>query len=164
VTALVLSGLPAEKFLFLGFLPTARGARRRELEAVGELPCTLIFYEAPHRLSAVLGEMAELWPARTAAVTRELTKLHQTVHEGTLTQLAAQFAGTPPKGECVLLLAPYVPVTPASSPRDWLLSLEELAARGLLPKEGIAQVAARYGVSKNAVAQVWQRRQKKEDG
>ncbi|MDR1605424.1 MAG: 16S rRNA (cytidine(1402)-2'-O)-methyltransferase [Gracilibacteraceae bacterium] len=156
LTALVLSGLPAERFIFLGFLPAARSARGRELDELEGLPYTLIFYEAPHRLAATLGDMAARWPERRAAVTRELTKLHQEVCQGTLRELAQRFAAAPARGECCLLLAP-VERTPAPPPaaETVLVRLRELTAAGLSGREARAQIAAEYGLGKKELYRLW---------
>jgi 16S rRNA (cytidine1402-2'-O)-methyltransferase len=157
VTALVLSGLPAEKFLFCGFLPSASGARLRELKELGILPYTLILYEAPHRLTSVLREMADLWPERAAAVVRELTKKHQELVRGTLTELATEFGTRVPKGECCLLLAP--PSKEALAPALWQEELKALVAGGASVRDAVAQVAAVCGCSKKEAYQAalsWQ--------
>jgi 16S rRNA (cytidine1402-2'-O)-methyltransferase len=150
LTALVLSGLPAERFVFLGFLPAARRSRLNDLQKLNALPYTLIFYEAPHRLAATLRDMAEFWPERRAAVARELTKVHQELCGGTIRELARRFAAAAPRGECCLLVgpagsAPTSPVTPGLA----LARLRELTAAGLTPREARAQAAAEHGMSKN---------------
>ncbi|MDR1322253.1 MAG: 16S rRNA (cytidine(1402)-2'-O)-methyltransferase [Gracilibacteraceae bacterium] len=152
VTALVLSGLPAEQFLFLGFPPAARGARQKALQALESAPYTLVFYEAPHRLAATLGDMAARWPERRAAVARELTKLHQDLRAGTVRELAEHFTACPPKGECCLLVAPADPPPAAPVPAEAVLArLEELAAAGLGAREARAAAAEEYGMSKNEI-------------
>ena len=107
VAALAGSGLPVHAFLFRGFLPRKPGARRRILRALKEREETLIFYEAPQRLAKLLPELAEvLGPQRRACVARELTKLHETFHRGTLGELRELFsAANAPKGECTVLVA-----------------------------------------------------------
>ncbi|MDR1960711.1 MAG: 16S rRNA (cytidine(1402)-2'-O)-methyltransferase [Gracilibacteraceae bacterium] len=155
LTALVLSGLPAERFLFLGFLPAAGAARRRELQNLAALPYTLVFYEAPHRLAAVLSDMADCWPERRAAVARELTKLHQELCAGTVAELAERFAGQPPRGECCLLVAPPETAPPLPAAEEIIARLEELAAAGLSIREAKALVAEDYGLSKREIYRLW---------
>ncbi|MHA6345846.1 16S rRNA (cytidine(1402)-2'-O)-methyltransferase, partial [Roseivivax sp. CAU 1761] len=105
VTALTLSGLPAERFFFAGFLPNARGQRASALSELAAIPATLIFYESPRRLAAMLAAAAEaLGPERPAAVCRELTKRFEEVRRGSLAELAAQYESAAPKGEIVVLI------------------------------------------------------------
>ena len=92
LTALVVSGLPTDRFFFEGFLPAKSGARRTRLQAIAGIPGTLILYEAPHRLPEMLADAAEILGERPAVVARELTKLFETVRRGDLPDLARQFA------------------------------------------------------------------------
>jgi 16S rRNA (cytidine1402-2'-O)-methyltransferase len=103
VAALAGSGLPTERFLFLGFPPRKAGELRRALEAVRAEPGTVVLYESPQRLGATLAALAEVLGDRPAVVARELTKLHETFERGTLAELAARFA-EPPPGEVVILV------------------------------------------------------------
>jgi 16S rRNA (cytidine1402-2'-O)-methyltransferase len=105
LTALVVSGLPTDRFFFEGFLPAKAGARRSRLAAIGAIPGTLMIFEAPHRLPEMLADAAEVLGDRPAVVARELTKMFETVRRGTLSDLAAQFGEEgPPKGEIVVLI------------------------------------------------------------
>ena len=105
--ALAVSGLPAQPFTFLGFLPPRRGGRRKALAAVAGLPHTLVLFEAPHRLAASLADMAELLGPRRAAVCRELTKLHEEVMVDSLHGLAAEVAARERvRGEITLVIEP----------------------------------------------------------
>jgi len=105
VAALVSSGLPTERFTFQGFLPARSGARKRELKEAAGLDHTLIFYESPYRVGAVLGEMAEIFGEREAAVSRELTKKFEETLRGTLGELAEKFRGKKVLGEIVIVVA-----------------------------------------------------------
>lgn len=106
LTALTLSGLPADRFLFAGFLPPKAAARRRALKELAAVPATLIFYESPNRLAESLADMAAVLGARPAAVARELTKLFEEVRRDSLSALAAHYAAAgPPKGEIVVVVA-----------------------------------------------------------
>ena len=115
IAALCASGLPVHAFLFRGFLPKKPGARRRILEDLAEREETLIFYESPQRLEALLAEMAGLWGGgRQACIARELTKFHESFWRGTLVELAGQ-AGQQAqtgalKGECTVLVAGKKPL------------------------------------------------------
>jgi 16S rRNA (cytidine1402-2'-O)-methyltransferase len=107
LTALTSAGLPTDTFLFGGFLPPKSGARSTRLAALKETPATLILFETAPRLAKSLADMAEVLGDREAAVTRELTKMHETITRGTLLELAAAFAnGEPLKGELVVVIAP----------------------------------------------------------
>ena len=109
VTALVMSGLPADRFTFAGFLPQQPGKRRSELEGDlgGGRAGTLVYYESPKRLRASLGDIAEIAPDRRVAVARELTKLHEEVLRGTAGEVLALLdAGAGPRGEVVLMVGP----------------------------------------------------------
>lgn len=105
ITALTLGGLPTDMFTFAGFLPNAGGARKRALEALREARGTLVFYESPRRVAAMLSDAAEiLGNDRAACVCRELTKRFEELRRGTLAELAEQLQDTPVKGEIVVLI------------------------------------------------------------
>lgn len=105
ICALTLSGLPSDRFLFAGFPPAAQGARRDFLAEFAAVQATLIFYESPKRLAALLAEMARtLGGGRQAVICRELTKRFEEVSRGTLEALAADFAAREVKGEIVVLV------------------------------------------------------------
>lgn len=104
ITALTLAGLPTDRFMFAGFLPSAKGARRRALEEVSAVPATLVFYESPARVAAMLADAAEILGDRQAALARELTKKFEEVRRGTLSELALSASQHPPKGEIVVLV------------------------------------------------------------
>jgi 16S rRNA (cytidine1402-2'-O)-methyltransferase len=150
VAALSIAGLPTDRFLFLGFLPSRQSARREALGEVAGLPVTLVLYEAPGRLAALLADAAEILGAREARVARELTKLFEEVKEGLLADLARSFAALPPpKGEIVVVIGP-----PEHAPTPDLES-EELARRlrtaagALPPRRAAAAVAAGTGLHAN---------------
>lgn len=105
VPALVLSGLPCERFVFEGFLPVKKG-RRTRLESLRTEARTMVFYESPHRIVRTLGELAEVLGAdRQASVSREISKLFGTTERGTLAQLADLYTRQAPRGEFVLCVA-----------------------------------------------------------
>ena len=107
LAALTVSGLPGERFLFAGFLPAKTGERRTALGALSAIPATLIVFESAQRLAATLADMADILGARDAAVTRELTKLHEEIRRGTLSELAGYYTESgPPKGEITLVVGP----------------------------------------------------------
>lgn len=104
VPALVSSGLTCDKFHFEGFLPPKKG-RQTRLNFLATLPETLVIYESPHKLQKTLSQLAEyLGEAREAAVVREISKLHETCHRGTLKELAEYFTANQPRGEIVIVV------------------------------------------------------------
>jgi 16S rRNA (cytidine1402-2'-O)-methyltransferase len=105
IAALVSSGLPTDAFLYLGYLPRKRSERQRQLAQIMELPYTLIFLEAPHRLLASLEDLLATLGDRQIALGRELTKLHEEIFRGSLSQAIQYFTLTPPRGEFTLVLS-----------------------------------------------------------
>ncbi|MBE0475607.1 MAG: 16S rRNA (cytidine(1402)-2'-O)-methyltransferase [Coriobacteriia bacterium] len=152
VTALVASGLPTHAFYFGGFLPRKPGARRRALERLAGLDATLVFYESPRRAAATLASLAEVLPARRAAMTRELTKVHEEVVRGEVGELAEALEGRELRGEVVLLIGPPLPA-PAELPADEAIreGVDALVASGLTRSEAVRRYARTHGLPRNAV-------------
>ncbi len=145
LTALSLSGLPAGRFLFAGYLAARTSARRRELVELAEVEATLVLLESPQRLAATLADMAELLGPREAAVARELTKLFEEVRRGPLPALAAHYAAAgPPRGEVTLVVAPPVPPPPVTDSEAERLLRTALA--DLSPRDAAASVARATGL------------------
>ncbi|AWN38740.1 16S rRNA (cytidine(1402)-2'-O)-methyltransferase [Methylobacterium radiodurans] len=140
MTALVAAGLPTDRFFFEGFLPQKAGARRNRLDALTGLPGTLVLFESPHRLPEMLADAAEvLGPERPAAVTRELTKLYETVRRGTLGSLAALFAEEgAPRGEIVVLIG----TGPEAAPEADADAALDAALRTALARHSIKDAAS----------------------
>jgi 16S rRNA (cytidine1402-2'-O)-methyltransferase len=116
LTALILSGLPSDRFLFAGFLPPKETARRAALAELNAVPATLIWFETGPRLAASLRDAADMLGDRQAAVARELTKLHEEVRRDTLRALAGHYSEAgPPKGEIVIVAAPPLPAEAPSA-------------------------------------------------
>jgi 16S rRNA (cytidine1402-2'-O)-methyltransferase len=152
LAALSVSGLPTDRFLFLGFLPVKGPARRSALAEVAALRATLVAFESPRRLRATLADMAAVLGAeRPAAVARELTKRFEEVRRGTLGELAAAFAAAEtPKGEIVVIIGPPL----AAGPRIGAEALDGALAdamAGLTLKEAVGQVAERLGLPRRLV-------------
>lgn len=105
VNAVIVSGLPTVKIYFGGFLPSRKGERRKALLAAASIPATLVYYESPHRLAASLADCADILGPRSAAVVRELTKIHEETIRGDLVELAEKYSSANPKGELVLVIA-----------------------------------------------------------
>jgi 16S rRNA (cytidine1402-2'-O)-methyltransferase len=145
ITALVASGLPATEWRFQGFLPRKRG----ELEAVLRDPGgTLVAFESPRRVPSTLATAAALEPDRAVAVCRELTKAHEEVVRGSAAELAERYAGAPPRGEVVLVLAPAGQAD-AGALEPGLTALRRLVEAGAKPRKAAAVVAELTGTSAN---------------
>lgn len=153
LTALILSGMPNEHFLFHGFLPSHSNSRKKALASYANLPFTQIFYEAPHRLVDTLEDLLEVFGNREAAVVREITKLHQNVHKGNLKQLLEEFKLNSPRGEICLLTAPFIEPLPTGGPVEWRQEVEGLVLQGIKPNDAMKQVGKKYGVSKRGIYQ-----------
>ena len=150
VTALVLSGLPPDPFLFAGFLPPRPAARRRALLGWRDLAVTLICYEGPSRLAATLADMAEIFGERDGAVARELTKRHEEIRRGRLAALAAHYrAGVTPRGEMVIVVGPPEATTPIEE-ADLDTRLRALLAAHSL-RDAVALLARETGLPRRAV-------------
>ena len=133
LTALIISGLPTDRFYFAGFLPNRRSGRRHELENIKHVPGSLIIQESARRLAESLSDMATALGDRPAAVTRELTKRFEEVRRGSLCELAAHYAEAgPPKGEVVVVVGgPEAtgPIELASLDDDIIERLKTVSAR-----------------------------------
>ncbi len=153
LTALTLSGLPTDRFLFAGFLPTKSGQRQKTLKELGDLRATLVFYESPRRVAATLADMqTELGPNRSAVVARELTKKFQEIAQGTLGELAERYAGEPaPKGEIAILLGPPEVGAAEDTARERLDHALTEALQDLSVKEAARKVADDLGLPKREV-------------
>jgi len=151
ITALVLSGMPTDSFLFIGFLPPKKGERLEKIKKLSTIPHTVIFYEAPHKLTRTLQDILEVVGDRQTVVARELTKIHQSVYRGTVSQLLEKFQTGLPRGECCLLLAPYEEIIENSEPTDWLGEIARLESEGFDNKEAMKIVARKYGIPKRDI-------------
>lgn len=150
-TALSVSGLPTDRFLYLGFLPRKGAERRRILAEVSQVRATLVFFEAPHRLRATLADAVEgLGGDRRCAVCRELTKLHEEVWRGTLADALAEWRQREPRGEFTLVVAG------APEPGPWdeesvRSALAACLAEGFSRSQAARRVARQSGWSKSDV-------------
>ena len=116
VAAISISGLPTQEFHFIGFLPHKSGRRRKELERLSTQAGTLAIYESPYRIRKLLGEIAEVMPARQVVITRELTKKFEEHLRGTASELLLILTGSKERGEFVVLIGPQN--EDAASPDD----------------------------------------------
>ena len=158
ITALSVSGLPTGRFTFEGFLAMNRKNRRAHLDALRTEQRTMIFYEAPHKLTATLADLAKTFgPDRRIALCRELTKLHEEIRRTTLAQAAEFYAQNPPRGEFVLVVEGVPEAGDASEqagPEAGLARVEALLAQGLSLRDAARQAAAETGVPKNRLYQL----------
>ena len=157
-TALSMSGMSGDGFLFLGFLPRKARERRAKLEGLTEATHTLVVFEAPHRLKATLRDILAVLGEREMSVCRELTKLYEEVFRGTASEALAHFSD--PRGEFVLVLRGVTPTAAASGPTDDQLEeagqrLASLRKDGVRAKDAVAQVSDALGMTKNRVYQMW---------
>jgi 16S rRNA (cytidine1402-2'-O)-methyltransferase len=165
LAGLVASGLPPQPFLFAGYPPRALRARQKWLEELLSLPYTVVFFEAPHRLLATLGLLAQLAPGRAVVVARELTKVHEEFVRGRASEVHAEFARREKiQGEIVVLLAPAEEKkeTPKASPTTVLARYQELLAQGLSPKEARGELSRVFGLSKRQIYRIILTAQEKE--
>ena len=153
-TALAVSGLPADAFTFLGFLPRRRSERQARLREAAACPLTLVLFEAPHRLRATLEDIAAILGDRPIAVCRELTKLHEEVFRGTPSEALAHFAT--PRGEFVLVIAGTAPEPPPEDDADSIRRfLSQRRAAGVGSRDAVAEAASRFGIPRNRAYQYW---------
>ncbi|GIT91228.1 ribosomal RNA small subunit methyltransferase I [Jannaschia pagri] len=148
LAALCVAGLSTDRFLFAGFLPPKSGARRTALKEVAEVPATLVFYESPRRLGAMLSDASEVLGPRDAAVCRELTKRYEDVVRGPLDVLAERYADEDPKGEIVVVIDRGAPA--ALSEED-LMDLLAVEMETVSLKTAVKGVSEKYGVGRNTV-------------
>ena len=157
-TALAISGLPADAFLFLGFLPRRRRERQTRLREAAASPFTVALFEAPHRMRATLEDITTIFADRPMAVCRELTKLHEEVYRGTAADALEHFDA--PRGEFVLVLAGAPAQDPDDGPpldsssdiHNFLTERRRAGSRG---REAVADAASRFGIPKNRAYQIW---------
>ncbi|MBD8618586.1 16S rRNA (cytidine(1402)-2'-O)-methyltransferase [Sphingomonas sp. CFBP 13728] len=149
VAALTLAGLPTDRFLFVGFLPSKMHARAEAIAEVATIRATLVMYESGPRLGACLAALAEGLGDREAAVTREISKKFEEAVTGTLSTLAARYADAPPRGEIVIVVAPPGEAPPASA-EDGDAALVEALTR-LSTGQAASEVAKKLGLDRKAL-------------
>lgn len=152
MAALVVAGLPTDRFFFEGFLPPKSAARRTRLATLASIPGTLVMFESPRRLPAMLADAAAVLGMRPAAVARELTKFYETVRRGSLPALAELFAAEgPPKGEIVVLIGPADAAETHASASEGLDTRLDRALASFSVKDAAALVAGETGLPKREV-------------
>jgi 16S rRNA (cytidine1402-2'-O)-methyltransferase len=150
IAALTLAGLPTDRFMFLGFLPSKAQARASAIVEVATIRATLVLYESGPRLSACLSALAEGLGDREAAVAREISKRFEECVTGTLTQLAERYADAPPKGEIVVVVAPPGAEAEPAEAVDIDAALREALTR-LPTAKAAGEVAKKYGLDRRTL-------------
>ena len=151
VTALAVSGQPTGRFTFEGFLAMNKKNRRTHLDSLRGEERTMIFYEAPHKLTATLQDLADVFgPDRPLSLCRELTKLHEEIRRTTLGEAAAFYRENPPKGEFVLVVRGAEPQPEGEvTLEDGLALVDKLRGEGLSLRDGVKRAAKELGLSRN---------------
>jgi 16S rRNA (cytidine1402-2'-O)-methyltransferase len=153
-TALAVSGLPANQFVYIGFLPRRKGERRRLLESIDTEWRTIVALEAPHRLLSSLTDVEEILGDRGIAICRELTKVHEEVFRGTVSQAIAHFSQQ--RGEFTFVIEGYRQEEKKAGITDSVREeLHRLRIEGVPAKEAVAQLASRTKLPKNALYKAW---------
>jgi 16S rRNA (cytidine1402-2'-O)-methyltransferase len=150
--ALAVSGLHADRYVFLGFLPRKGADRRRLLETIATSEWTVVLFEAPSRVAELLGDLAEACDGgteREAAVSREMTKVFEETRAGTLAELAGYYADAPPRGEVTVVVAGTGKPRPVAAPIDPETRAKVLLAQGMTRRDVANQVAEEAGISRN---------------
>jgi len=151
VSALSVSGLPTESFLFYGFLPSKAAARKKWLASLKDRPETLVFYESPRRLGSLLEDAAQILGERRVVVAREMTKVYEEVYRGTITEVLDQLGEEEVKGEVTVILE-GCPLPPKAETSSIVEALKYYSrARGLSLKESVHRVAEELKVSRREV-------------
>ena len=154
-TALVISGLPTDRFIYLGFLPRKSNARRRLLESIAKEEATILVLESPHRLLATLNDILLVLGDRRVAICRELTKIHEEVFRGRINQAIEHF--TQPRGEFTLVIEGKREGNKPQLTPNIEQQLRHMRQSGLTAKEVITKVASETGLSKRELYQAWLR-------
>lgn len=149
VTALVYSGLPADRFYFGGFLPRTKAARRKHLSDLSGYPFTLIFYESPNRLKDSLDDLIDVLGNREAVVARELTKKFEEIIRGCLSDIFGSLAAKTVKGEIVIVVEG---ARKEKMPDFWIVEkLGKLTTMGMSKKDAVNIVSGLFNISKKRV-------------
>ncbi len=153
ITALTISGLATDRFTYLGFLPRRANGRRCLLESVADESSTIIVLEAPHRLLAALNDILLILGDRRIAVCHELTKVHEEVFRGRISEAIDHF--TEPKGEFTLVIEGKVEKNRPKLTEDVERQLHQMRREGIAAKEAIARLGEETGLSRKELYQTW---------
>jgi 16S rRNA (cytidine1402-2'-O)-methyltransferase len=154
-TALAVSGLPTDRFIYIGFLPNKTGARREALKSVVGEPATIIILEAPHRLATALADILLVLGDRRITVCRELTKIYEEVFRGTISEAAKHFTG--PRGEFTLIIEGQVTKDKPQLTDAIERQLQQMYMAGATVKKAVAAVSSETGLKKRELYQTWLR-------
>ncbi len=152
IAAVSVSGLPTSEFAFFGFLPARRASRRARLKELADIKSTLVFYEAPHRIKETIADASAVLGNREAVIARELTKMHETIVRGSLSQLGLPEESA--RGEIVLLIGPPPQGPPRQSAGAATSTIKEdierlMSTEGLDQKNALKRIARERGISKS---------------
>jgi 16S rRNA (cytidine1402-2'-O)-methyltransferase len=153
ISALAVSGLPTDKFKFIGFLPNRTSARQHALELVSDEPGTLIVLEAPHRVLAAMGDILKVLGDRKIAVCRELTKMHEEVYRAKVSEAISHFSN--PRGEFTLVIDGRGAEEKPELTIDIEAQLKKLYDRGVPAKEAVAAIAGETGLKRKELYKKW---------
>lgn len=153
ITALVVSGMPTHQFTYLGFLPRKTGERRRLIKSVAEEPRTMIAFESPHRLLTTLDDLKEVLGDRRIAIARELTKIHEEVFRGRISEAIEHFKE--PRGEFTMVIDGKAGVEKTTVTPEIMEDLSRLYRQGIGAKEAVAQLSLATGISKKQLYGAW---------
>lgn len=152
LSALVISGLPTDRFLFVGFAPRTVARRKKFLGELVDEAGTLVFFEAPHRIKKLLVDLLEVLGDRQIAIVRELTKIHEEVLRGRVSEMVEVFREREPRGEFVVIVEGKKERSiPTFQDQEIVEKVKEMEDRGMSTRKAIEQVAMRYNISKNRV-------------
>lgn len=155
MTALAVSGLPSDQFVFIGFLPRRSSERRTKLKSLANETRTMVTFEAPHRLVTTLADISQIFGDRPMCVARELTKMHEEILHGSVSEMEAHFTATPPLGEFTLVIGGASAEQPPMSDEDIIAQLESLVKAGASGKEAVDRVATATGHPRKRVYRLY---------
>lgn len=160
-TALVASGLPTDQFVYVGFLPRQKSARRKLLQSLADEPRTIVAYEAPHRVCDSLDDIAEILGNRSICVARELTKLHEEFFRGSVNAAREHFTRHPPRGEFTFVIAGKTENgrQTTNDEKKWddvrvIQAVRALMAQGVTRTEAVKQIARESSRDRREVYQL----------
>ena len=152
LTALAISGLPTKRFCFEGFLSVTKSIRKDHLQQLKPLPQTLIFYEAPHKLKNTLRDLLDNLGDRKISLCRELTKVHEEVIRGSISEMIALYEEKEPKGEYVLIVEGAKEEAPPQITVEKAAEMaRELIDKGMKASDACKQIAAKTEFSKSEI-------------
>lgn len=158
IAAVIASGLPTDSIFFGGFLPSKKGDRRKRLEALRSIPATLVFYEAPHRVLSSLADCKDVLGDRNAAAARELTKLHEEIFRGPISEIISHFSTANSRGEFVLVIDRENDggLRSESKGRSLIMRIAELEDEGIDHRSALKRAAKEFGISRSEAYREWQ--------